>query len=1411
MSLRCTVLITALLATFVTSTATVQAGFQAGFARADITPTEPVRLSGYGNRDHGHEGVDHPLYVRATALKADDGPVHILVSVDTIGFPGTLTKEIFETLRQSIDLERRHLVIAYTHSHTAPHIVPGLSNLFAVPLSAEERENGERYTRLVRDTVVETVKQAVANLSPARLFYGVGEATFAQNRRVLKDGTWTGFGINPNGPVDHTLPLLRITDASGENTRGLLFNYACHCTTFGGDYYRVNGDWAGYASQMLEESFPDAVALCTIGCGADANPHRPGGDKALAAAKAQGEEIADEVRELVETDLREITAAPQAAFGFAGLPVDRPSLETLRENLKSPRPQVRQHAENMIATHERMGRLPETYPMPIHVWRFGDEFAMVFLGGEVCVDYALRIKRELKDHPVWVTAYANDVFGYVAPERMQSEGGYEVDYSMIYYNQPGRWSSGTEDVILRRIHELYDNRQLDRPLSVDEAIETFSLPDGYVIEPVATEPLIRDPVNFTIDESGRLWVVEMGDYPRGDPTKKAEGEQGGQPWDGPPGGRVKVLTDRDSDGQYDEATIFLDGLTFPTGVFPWRDGVIVTSSPEILFAKDTDGDDVADETEVLYSGFVESNPQHRVNGFDYGLDNWLYLASGAPSGEILCTKTGDKVNISGRDLRIQPDTGVLETLSGRSQYGRCRDLWNRWFGNTNSRPLFQFVVEDGDLRRNPYVAAPTATVHLTTPAGAPPVYPTSRTIDRFNDLHAANRFTSACAPHAVRDDRFGAVGSVFICEPVHNLVSRVVTHPDGIPLEGARHPDETDSEFLSSSDNWFRPVRMLTAPDGSVWLCDMYRHVIEHPQWIPEAWQAKIDLYAGFNRGRIWRIRRADRTAEAAPDLTSLTSAGLVKELASPNGWRRDTAQRLLIARDAADSDVIAAVEKIITSADDPRVQAQAAWTLAALKPSALDLSLLLESDVPEAVVAGVQIARSQKALQPQLMQTGLAEHDDIRVRFAVALAMGDLPADQRAATLKRLAVADHANSWMRAAILSSSLGVADELLAAVLRQADDSSSRSNLVSGLIATALADNAARGLTEILATISPTGDDVEFWQIQALATCVDTLSRRNVTLSKLAADGEGDLAQALAGATPIFAAARDTAQNEKDDAASRAVAVRLLGQGVSGQKQDRDILEELLSPRTTPPVQTAAIQALARMGAVDVMLEQFGQLTPSSRREVLATLLTRQEWTRLLLAALEAGDLSTGDIDASTREALTNHTEAGIKAAAQALLATSGNSDRADVVAQYLGKVPEAGDAARGRGVFEKRCATCHQHGGVGKDVGAKLSAIKTPSREVLLTAILDPNRAVEAKYSGYVIQTEDGRVHTGMIVEENATSVTLARPDGQRTTILRLDIEEMRGTGRSFMPEGLEKDLSPQDLADVMAFVQEMRE
>ncbi|MFV0443495.1 MAG: neutral/alkaline non-lysosomal ceramidase N-terminal domain-containing protein [Planctomycetaceae bacterium] len=498
----------------VTSTA-AHGGFKVGLARQDATPGTPVRLSGYGNRDKPSEGVDTPLNVRAMALRHDDGPVHLLLSVDSIGFSAGFVQKVAQQLEHEHGIARSRLAVCSTHSHTSPHPATGLDNLFATPLSPEELQAAEQYTAQLEKACVEAAGKAISALQPARLQLVQGRATFARNRRVIKDGVWKGFGVNPDGPVDHRLPVLVISSPDGDKLRGVVFNYACHCTTFGGDYNRVNGDWAGYAAEYLEAAHPEMVALCTIGCGADQNPDRDS-KRALEIAQIQGHEIADETSRLLKEGTRlDLSAAPVASFGYAGLPIDRPSNDDLTKALEDKSPQVRRHAETMLATFARMGRLPESYPMPIQVWRFGDELAMVFLGGEVCVDYEYRIRRELEPKltqqapdatgvpsRVMVTAYANDVFGYVAPERMRSEGGYEVDFSMIYYMQPGRWSSGTEDAILRRVHELFEQPAGGEALSVNDALKTFTLPKGLAIDVVAAEPLVRDPINMAVDATG---------------------------------------------------------------------------------------------------------------------------------------------------------------------------------------------------------------------------------------------------------------------------------------------------------------------------------------------------------------------------------------------------------------------------------------------------------------------------------------------------------------------------------------------------------------------------------------------------------------------------------------------------------------------------------------------------------------------------------------------------------------------------------------------------------------------------------------------------------------------------------------------------------------------------------------------
>lgn len=404
----------------------------AGVAKVDITPTEPVRMAGYGNRDRPSEGVDSPLSVRCVALRqqglsaptADDhSETLLLIAIDTIGLPGSLARQINREIEQRFKTPRQKIVLTSTHTHCGPDLISELSNIFSTPLTDDERAAGLRYKAKLVDAVVDAVAGALGDLKPANLDYEVGKATFAANRRVLTAGRWTAFGVQPDGPVDHSLPVLRISDRDG-NVRGVVFNYACHGTTLSGDHYRINGDWSGFACEALESASPGMVALSTIGCGADANPEPRG---ALEFAVAHATAMAAEVSRIVAGPMQPITQTVDTRFEHAALTFELPTIEEVRQRMDDKNPQISRHATRLDEIYRAEGRLPATYPVPIQSWQFGDELTMVFIGGEVVVDYALRLKRELANDRLWVTAYAGDVLGYIASERMRQEGGYEFD------------------------------------------------------------------------------------------------------------------------------------------------------------------------------------------------------------------------------------------------------------------------------------------------------------------------------------------------------------------------------------------------------------------------------------------------------------------------------------------------------------------------------------------------------------------------------------------------------------------------------------------------------------------------------------------------------------------------------------------------------------------------------------------------------------------------------------------------------------------------------------------------------------------------------------------------------------------------------------------------------------------------
>jgi neutral ceramidase len=424
-----------------------------GAAVVDVTPDYPIRMVGYESRKTESEGIASRLKVRALAIGADgetDGGPAVLVAVDNCAVPAKVTEEVALRLNRKVKLPRDRFVVCSTHTHCAPALSSGLEFIFSGPLPADQRSRIERYTRELTGAIEKAAVEAMAARAPASLAWGQGRVGFAANRRVLKDGRWVGFGVNPNGPVDHSVPVLRATDATG-NVKAVLFGYACHCTTLGGEFMKICGEWTGYACDEIEKEVPGAIALAIIGCGADANPEPR---RSLDDAKKHGAAAGREVNRLVTSTLTPLPVRIQSRLRKIELPLEPLPTRAKLEDQTKVSGAAGFLARTLIERLNRGESLPTTVPYVVQTWCFGDEMAMVFLAGEVVVDYALRLKWEIDADRLWVAAYSNDVPCYIPSRRVLSEGGYEADFSMIYYGHASRFAPATEDLIIQTVHAL---------------------------------------------------------------------------------------------------------------------------------------------------------------------------------------------------------------------------------------------------------------------------------------------------------------------------------------------------------------------------------------------------------------------------------------------------------------------------------------------------------------------------------------------------------------------------------------------------------------------------------------------------------------------------------------------------------------------------------------------------------------------------------------------------------------------------------------------------------------------------------------------------------------------------------------------------------------------------------------------
>lgn len=957
-------------------------------------------------------------------------------------------------------------------------------------------------------------------------------------------------------------------------------------------------------------------------------------------------------------------------------------------------------------------------------------------------------------------------------------------------------------------------------LEPDEALKSFEIIPGFHLEFAAHEPAVVDPVAAAFDEDGRLYVAEMRDYP----YRPKPGEK--------PLGTVRLLEDRDGDGFFETSQVFAEGLLWPTGVMPWQGGVFVTAAPNIWYFKDTNGDGRADEKKNVFSGFGVQNEQGSVNNLVWGLDNRIYGTSSNNGGQIRSgdDSPGQGLEIHGRDFCFDPRTLKFEPISGNSQFGIALDDWGNRFLCDQANPCSHVVLPERYLKRNPKMRVRDAVNDLAP--GAVPSFRLSP-IEGWRAIRSTRRLESGersarstglshdvldgvAGPAIYRGQAFPAEyrGQLFVGDAQSNLVHRRLLTPSGVTFASQRADPGT--EFIRSRDNWFRPVNVINAPDGTLYLLDMSREVIESVH-VPLDVFKKIDYTRGRDRGRIYRIAPDGFKSPAKPALSQKSIAELVGLLEHRGGWWRDTAHRLLYERQ--DQSAAKPLRQLLQTAALPEGRVHALYALNGL--SALreaDLSKALADADAHVREHAVRLAELQLATAPALIEQVLALSNDsaVRVRFQVAFTLGNVSGSTEVETrvvaaLIAILARDGGDPWIRAAVFSSSASRTDRLL-----------------DGLISTVLAtpgNGVARSSLGSLAELAGQTATPEQLANSLNALAADEarvpIEVRDAVLLGIAS-GRRDAGRSLAGLTEFLsvpatamcasavseaiAVALDSARSHEE----RLHAVQMLI--CSNFEDSRTALSQILAATLPENLKQAAIRTLGSFEDSEVaksILTPWPVLSPSVREAALGMLLSRPEWTLALLDTVASGEIPANQITGTQRSTLLHHGDQKIAVRAQAIWAAT-SSPRAEVIAAYRLVLESAGDAGRGEKIYERECAACHQVGERGHAVGPNLALARHRTPEELLIHILDPNREVQPAFIQYVVTDLSGGTFAGLIAADTTTGVTLRQDRGVERTILKSEIDELASTDKSLMAEGFEKTIKPEEMADLLAFLMQIR-
>ncbi len=968
----------------------------------------------------------------------------------------------------------------------------------------------------------------------------------------------------------------------------------------------------------------------------------------------------------------------------------------------------------------------------------------------------------------------------------------------------------------------------DEALAPAEALGTLRVEKGFEVELFASEPDVADPVAIDFDEDGRAFVVEMPGYPL----------------DTSPSGRVRLLEDTDADGRPDRATVFAEGLVMPTGVMRWKAGILVTAAPEVLYFEDRDGDGRAEVREVVLTGFAFSNPQHTVNSPVYGLDNWIHLAHEGPARAVVFKKEfGDEggplrfpshpdaapVTVGDSSVRFRPESRQVEARSGSSQFGHSFDEWGHYFTLDNSNHGRHEVIAARYLRRNPDLPLRSAMQHIPDHGDAAKVFPANPN-PRVEMLTEHGEMTSACGLTVYLGDLFPPAlhRSVFVAEPVHNLVHRDVLRDAGVSFTTSRASE--GREFLASTDGWFRPVNFTVGPDGALYVVDYYRKSIEHPEWTSTEAARSPDLQLGKGRGRIYRVTPASRKAPAPVSrLSAASDEELVRHLSHPNAWWRRTAQRLLV--DRRNPAAIPLLARLVREGPSALGRLHALWTLEGLgRLEAALLAVAAAAPEPGLRENAVRLAEENPELLPALAGSlrPLVGDPDPKVRLQLLLTLGSVSWPDAGELRRKLLLSEPEDPWMQAAALSASSTEALAWFEAAA--ASGSLLRSQLqffrqAAAVVGARGERTEVRRVLERVTAARDRGD--EAWGAASLDGLAEGIRARRSS-AKALQGAAGDLLPLAGGlsaplrrgalsllevaglppgpaASEALATATRIARDPSADASQRADAVLLLSLGPA---PPLELLDALLDPREPEAVSRAAARALGRVKGEHVgrlLLARWRMMTPAVRSDAADALQRDPARFPLLLSALEKKEVQGWTLNFGQKRRLLMNSDAALRERARALL-DAAPAERARVLAAYQPALRMEADAARGEKVFRAVCARCHRRDGQGGDVAGDLGTVRNRPASVLLTDILDPSRAIAQNYEAWVVETRAGETHEGVLAAQTATSITLRRDGHPDVLVPRAEITRMTAANLSAMPGDLENQITVAQLADLLRYL-----